>query len=93
MEFQSAPAIAGGRCHAPGAVRRARCWFQSAPAIAGGRCGIRDAEALDHEVSIRARHRWRAFRGEIEPYFSAGVFQSAPAIAGGRSSSASSIIA
>ena len=38
-KFQSAPAIAGGRCRAPCARPGTPCQFQSAPAIAGGRCG------------------------------------------------------
>ena len=36
--FQSAPAIAGGRCCQPGASPAPTWKFQSAPAIAGGRC-------------------------------------------------------
>ena len=38
-KFQSAPAIAGGRCRASCARPGTPCQFQSAPAIAGGRCG------------------------------------------------------
>ncbi len=59
--FQSAPAIAGGRCHSrlvPAVVLVA---FQSAPAIAGGRCLPRiHGNRLSIHVSIRARHCWRA---------------------------------
>ena len=39
--FQSAPAIAGGRCRYSVGVRDGDRWFQSAPAIAGGRCAGR----------------------------------------------------
>ena len=44
--FQSAPAIAGGRCpHASKRWRLAHIAFQSAPAIAGGRCPLRTCAA------------------------------------------------
>jgi len=36
--FQSAPAIAGGRCLCQRVLAVLRHAFQSAPAIAGGRC-------------------------------------------------------
>ena len=38
--FQSAPAIAGGRCRALAECKSVDEVFQSAPAIAGGRCAI-----------------------------------------------------
>ena len=38
FRFQSAPAIAGGRCAPMPALTNTDTWFQSAPAIAGGRC-------------------------------------------------------
>ncbi len=61
--FQSAPAIAGGRCHALKKAAKALQKFQSAPAIAGGRCGRRPgANPALWSVSIRARHCWRAMR-------------------------------
>ena len=130
-QFQSAPAIAGGRIGArvPAMVRpngfnprppllagewyatrngRRSAVFQSAPAIAGGRmrrcwgrCSIppcfnprppllageytrlrRFLEA--YEVSIRARHCWRANFLAFMALTKMVVFQSAPAIAGGR---------
>ena len=61
--FQSAPAIAGGRCTSGRQVAAKATKFQSAPAIAGGRC----LRGPDHglslgRVSIRARHCWRAMR-------------------------------
>jgi len=60
--FQSAPAIAGGRCRQrdAGCVEAGR--FQSAPAIAGGRCHALKKAAKAADVSIRARHCWRAMR-------------------------------
>ena len=39
--FQSAPAIAGGRCTAKARACSGQSSFQSAPAIAGGRCALR----------------------------------------------------
>jgi len=36
------------------------------------------------EVSIRARHCWRAMRPRFAPWGFEDLFQSAPAIAGGR---------
>ena len=59
--FQSAPAIAGGRCPGIHHTQETRVMFQSAPAIAGGRCARRHSPAnCQPEVSIRARHCWRA---------------------------------
>ena len=58
--------------------------FQSAPAIAGGRCEIIMTIYIYDNVSIRARHCWRAMRvGHGKTYWPQ-QFQSAPAIAGGR---------
>ena len=82
--FQSAPAIAGGRCPVGAPLDDVAGRFQSAPAIAGGRC--------------RCRPRWRRPRrcfnprppllaGDAVTCWSAQPgrsFQSAPAIAGGR---------
>ena len=129
--FQSAPAIAGGRCDTRGAGLD-RClgfnprppllagdaplgsqvgiglMFQSAPAIAGGRClavmtntnrtqsfnprppllaGDAHTQGTRYEllqVSIRARHCWRAMRQVTKYVTRWRKFQSAPAIAGGR---------
>ncbi len=39
-QFQSAPAIAGGRCLTPAVAHSIILMFQSAPAIAGGRCRL-----------------------------------------------------
>ncbi len=82
--FQSAPAIAGGRCewaqhqsteldrfnprppllagdaHQGFTRRHQPVVFQSAPAIAGGRCVVGLPEKQHVDVSIRARHCWRA---------------------------------
>ena len=85
MQFQSTPAIAGGRIQGFNQHLFSRERFQSTPAIAGGRillcwCQCR-AVGL---VSIHARHCWRAnprFQG-LPPALL--KFQSTPAIAGGR---------
>ena len=61
--FQSAPAITGGRSSGPSALGRPPPLFQSAPAITGGRsvCDLVSRLPLTN-VSIRARHHWRAIR-------------------------------
>jgi len=83
--FQSAPAIDGGRSPPKPNKQRDVTKFQSAPAIDGGRSIAGQLDVIEHPVSIRARHRWRAI---LEPAGYAVVpvsFQSAPAIDGGRS--------
>ena len=59
--------------------------FQSAPAIAGGRIQLHAVlRAPGADVSIRARHCWRANLSRSMCSITAVSFQSAPAIAGGR---------
>ena len=66
QRFQSAPAIAGGRCDACSEADPPTGRFQSAPAIAGGRCWRgRGSGLLGDRVSIRARHCWRAMRKSL----------------------------
>ena len=86
LKFQSAPAIAGGRCRSTGgaavpaldvSIRARHCWRAMHQACAAG--GAR------HAVSIRARHCWRAMPGySLQDVTATIEFQSAPAIAGGR---------
>ena len=61
--FQSAPAIAGGRCGRRSSRRPARrCFNPRPPLLAGDAC----ATTVRHRgrvVSIRARHCWRAMPG------------------------------
>ena len=83
--FQSAPAIAGGRSRVADLLFPAGSEFQSAPAIAGGRSVTEMLAPATIRVSIRARHRWRAFLVSSGLSRTAFTFQSAPAIAGGRS--------
>ncbi len=60
--------------------------FQSAPAIDGGRSDqLADFTAHAVDVSIRARHRWRAIHFWSMWWSWSSLFQSAPAIDGGRS--------
>ena len=82
--FQSAPAIAGGRCQLNCEWLINAWMFQSAPAIAGGRCERSRQPGRVHEVSIRARHCWRAMPSWRVSARRSRAFQSAPAIAGGR---------
>ena len=60
QQFQSTPAIAGGRTGGPDLLEAWKVQFQSTPAIAGGR--TRAAKPIQHrrDVSIHARHCWRA---------------------------------
>ena len=82
--FQSAPAIAGGRCVAgPATAPRCRCFNPRPPLLAGDAPAVQ-VPALPRRVSIRARHCWRAMLGRIAGRESRQEFQSAPAIAGGR---------
>ena len=63
--FQSAPAITGGRSRLKGESWIKLKLFQSAPAITGGRsCPHGLTSPNINQVSIRARHHWRAIRGE-----------------------------
>ena len=82
--FQSAPAIAGGRIEQLADQYRKLGVFQSAPAIAGGRIQGANSWDVQPNVSIRARHCWRA--NLVAPLITRFFdwFQSAPAIAGGR---------
>ena len=64
--FQSAPAIAGGRCHSTFTPSSPRlCFNPRPPLLAGDALSRRVTSARDAVVSIRARHCWRAMR--VEP--------------------------
>ena len=58
--FQSAPAIAGGRCARAG--RKSRAWrgFNPRPPLLAGDASHQVASHSPRVVSIRARHCWRA---------------------------------
>ncbi len=82
--FQSAPAIAGGRCTlTKQAVPRRSCFNPRPPLLAGDAQRAHEL-AAQHQVSIRARHCWRAMRPARLQFGHLTAFQSAPAIAGGR---------
>ena len=62
-QFQSAPAIDGGRSRRQRNGVAEAVGFQSAPAIDGGRSGLPARKPRQGAaVSIRARHRWRAIQ-------------------------------
>ena len=82
--FQSAPAIAGGRCGAAVSVNHSPVGFNPRPPLLAGDAMRTLRNRGVTVVSIRARHCWRAMLDRSmlpSPIFS---FQSAPAIAGGR---------
>ena len=58
--FQSTPAIAGGRDGLSSSAPRRWTMFQSTPAIAGGRDAAGWTRPSGIDVSIHARHCWRA---------------------------------
>ena len=60
LEFQSTPAITGGRDTGERLDGSWVDWFQSTPAITGGRDAGRVAVQQRRTVSIHARHYWRA---------------------------------
>ena len=84
--FQSAPAIAGGRC--PGLVCRAlvAVGFNPRPPLLAGDASPSRYSFCCCGVSIRARHCWRAMLFSGVTMTALAGFQSAPAIAGGRCS-------
>ena len=83
-KFQSAPAIAGGRCSPKQGVRLWLNCFNPRPPLLAGDAIRREVDDANRIVSIRARHCWRAMPlvSPMREWFQA--FQSAPAIAGGR---------
>ena len=84
-QFQSAPAITGGRsssidtefCLCVVSIRARHHW-RAIPDAA-------HVQAQPGRVSIRARHHWRAIRRRVRAFRWVHLFQSAPAITGGRS--------
>ena len=82
--FQSAPAIAGGRCRVQGVPLEGHQGFNPRPPLLAGDAVDRQGTALVQVVSIRARHCWRAMPVWRSGFHTPTRFQSAPAIAGGR---------
>ena len=60
--FQSAPAIAGGRCASWGALTFPEVSFNPRPPLLAGDASFAYLLIVDAAVSIRARHCWRAMR-------------------------------
>ena len=83
--FQSAPAIAGGRIQRQQSAALRSDMFQSAPAIAGGRINLYRVVQRHMEVSIRARHCWRANLGLSWCTTRTGCFNPRPPLLAGES--------
>ena len=82
--FQSTPVITGGRNAKGVKLDGEKRAFQSTPVITGGRNARRRYCQSCTDVSIHARHYWRAkLDGEGSAY-ALGLFQSTPVITGGR---------
>ena len=60
FEFQSTPAIAGGRCAGVGQQRSRHSGFNPRPPLLAGDAGASGLEGAGFVVSIHARHCWRA---------------------------------
>ena len=84
-QFQSTPAIAGGRCTTGKVMFCGAVSFNPRPPLLAGDADIVLANNEHDRVSIHARHCWRAMRLSRRCCtLGATVFQSTPAIAGGR---------
>ena len=86
--FQSTPAIAGERCDLPGTECATTAGFNPRPPSLASGARRRPCLRLGREVSIHARHRWRAVLSSARRFASPRTFQSTPAIAGERCASA-----
>ena len=82
--FQSAPAIAGGRCGVVHVHGIGPAGFNPRPPWLAGDASGESCASQRTQVSIRARHCWRAMPAPFQVSQSTPRFQSAPAIAGGR---------
>ena len=82
--FQSAPAIAGGRCLQLSQEGRGVIRFNPRPPLLAGDAAGAQGRGGGVEVSIRARHCWRAMLRPPRAWCETCQFQSAPAVAGGR---------
>ena len=83
-KFQSAPAIAGGRCSANLSQSHSPASFNPRPPLLAGDATSIPSVDTASGVSIRARHCWRAMPAARAALSALAMFQSAPAIAGGR---------
>ncbi len=82
--FQSAPAIAGGRCNPWPPPSQTLACFNPRPPLLAGDATPHSRRIKIGQVSIRARHCWRAMPAQTPGCARTSKFQSAPAIAGGR---------
>ena len=85
IQFQSAPAIAGGRSLPLMDTALVMICFNPRPPLLAGDPPSRSKTLAGLDVSIRARHCWRAIPAVLAYLATPFLFQSAPAIAGGRS--------
>ena len=76
-QFQSTPAIAGGRTMMAGTTLDVTL-FQSTPAIAGGRTKIIHLAGFGGLVSIHARHCWRTNKGKCTSHGRSAGFNPRP---------------
>ena len=83
-EFQSTPAIAGGRITLETLAAVTGCCFNPRPPLLAGESDASFNGDTISVVSIHARHCWRANPGLIAAAELEASFQSTPAIAGGR---------
>ena len=84
LVFQSAPAIAGGRCGAT--LSQASCWvcFNPRPPLLAGDARSHAGHDAQRPVSIRARHCWRAMPQGVRPRrYSHGSFNPRPPLLAG----------
>ena len=86
LKFQSAPAIAGGRCLDGQPEVRRSCRFNPRPPLLAGDAPhpIRDGRRL--VVSIRARHCWRAMRASSGVVYPPRCFNPRPPLLAGDAS-------
>ncbi len=86
--FQSTPAITGGRCNNGCNATGTQTRFNPRPPSLAGDAAVASRWRQGLEVSIHARHHWRAMHGQPYTYAAGLWFQSTPAITGGRCANA-----
>ena len=82
--FQSTPAITGGRCQCPSSMTASKPCFNPRPPLLAGDANEPLRIGGRPQVSIHARHYWRAMPGARRICTVGSMFQSTPAITGGR---------
>ncbi len=84
VQFQSTPAITGGRCICAYGWGRSWLGFNPRPPSLAGDAFGGYLHGCAHKVSIHARHHWRAMPQSSGVCIGLAMFQSTPAITGGR---------